>query len=446
MSNANENKMGVMPVNKLLITMSVPLMISMLIQALYNIVDSMFVSYISKEAFEALSFAFPIQNLLIAIAVGTGVGVNALLSRKLGEKDFKGANKIATNGVFIAICSYVVFAALTIPVLTLFFKIQTSDADVIKHGVDYLFICCAGSVAVFVQIMFERLMQATGKTVLVLCSHTFGAVINIILDPVLIFGCNMGVKGAALATIIGQFGGMVFAILLHHYKNHEVRLVLQGFRPCRKTILNIYKIALPSIVMQSIGSVMVFTFNNVIKTLSDAAVRVFGVYFKIQSFVFMPVIGMNNGMVPIIGYNYGAKKRERIISVIKYASYYALIIMAVGMAIFIALPNVILYMFNADKEMLEIGPAALRVISGHFLLASISIVLSSTFQAFGHAWKSMVVSIARQLVVLIPAAWLLSLSGSIFAVWWAFPIAEVFSLALCIVLYIDIYKKIIIKV
>ena len=446
MSNANENKMGVMPVNKLLITMSVPLMISMLIQALYNIVDSMFVSYISKEAFEALSFAFPIQNLLIAVAVGTGVGVNALLSRKLGEKDFEGANKIATNGVFIAICSYIVFAAVTLPVLEWFFKIQTPNAIVIEYGVEYLFICCAGSIAVFVQIMFERLMQATGKTVLVLCSHTFGAVINIILDPIFIFVFEMDVIGAALATVIGQFGGMVLAIFMHHRKNCEVRLSIRGFRPCGKTILNIYKIALPSIVMQSIGSVMVFTFNNVIKTLSDAAVRVFGVYFKIQSFVFMPVIGMNNGMVPIIGYNYGAKKRERIIGVIKYASVYALIIMTVGMAVFVLLPNVILYMFNADAEMLKIGPDALRVISGHFLFASISIVLSSTFQAFGHAWKSMMVSIARQLVVLIPAAWLLSLTGNIFAVWWAFPIAEVFSLALCIVFFVGIYKKIIMKV
>ena len=435
-----------MPINRLLISMSVPLMVSMLIQALYNIVDSMFVAQINNAAFEALSLAFPIQNLLIAIAVGTGVGVNALLSRKLGEKDFEGANRIASNGVFIAACSYVVFAVVAGFSLRPFFAIQTDDQKIIEYGVQYLSVCVLGSFAVFMQIMFERLMQATGKTLLVLCSHSFGALINIVLDPVLIFVCRMGVYGAALATVIGQFGGMLLAITLHHLKNHEVRLTVRGFKPSGSTVLSIYKVALPSIVMQSIGSVMVFTFNNVIKGLSDAAVSVFGVYFKIQSFIFMPIFGMNNGMVPIIGYNYGAKKRERIVSVVKCAITYAVIIMTVGMLIFLLFPGFIFGMFNPTAEMMKIGPTALRVISVHFIMAAVGIVLSSTFQAFGHAWKSMVTSIARQLVVLIPAAWLLSFTGNIDLVWWAFPIAELVSLAMCVFFYIGLYKKIIKKV
>ncbi len=446
MSQSTENKMGVMPVNKLLISMSLPLMVSMLIQALYNIVDSMFVSWYNTDAFNALSLAFPVQNLLIAIAVGTGVGVNALLSRKLGEKDFEGANKIATNGLFISICSYVVFAIVGLIFVRPFFEIQINNESTINFGVQYLSVCIAGSFAVFIQIMFERYMQSTGKTLCVLLSHSIGAVVNIVLDPILIFTCKMGVYGAAFATIIGQFCGMIFAILVHHYKNHEVRLQPYGFKPCKETILSIYKVALPSIVMQSIGSVMVFAFNKVLLLFSDAAVSVFGVYFKLQSFIFMPVIGMNNGMVPIISYNYGAKKRERITKVIKYASIYAVIIMSIGVAIFQIFPNQIFAMFNPTEQMLEIGAVALQVISLHFIFASVSIVLSSTFQAFGHAWKSMVVSIARQLVILLPVAYLLSKTGNVNAVWWSFPIAEVVCLAICIAFYLHLYHKLIKRV
>lgn len=446
MSQIKENKMGIMPVNKLLISMSLPLMVSMLIQALYNIVDSMFVSWYNADAFNALSLAFPVQNLLIAIAVGTGVGVNALLSRKLGEKDFDGANKLATNGLFIALCSYVVFAVFGLLFVKPFFQIQIDNEVTVNYGVQYLSVCIAGSFAVFVQIMFERFMQATGKTLCVLLSHSIGAVVNIALDPILIFTCKMGVYGAAFATVIGQICGMVFAIVIHHYKNHEVRLQPHGFRPCGKTILAIYEVALPSIVMQSIGSVMVFAFNKVLLLFSDAAVSVFGVYFKLQSFIFMPVIGMNNGMVPIISYNYGAKKRERIVNVIKYASIYAVIIMVIGIAVFQIFPNQIFAMFNPTEKMIEIGVHALQIISIHFIFAGASIVLSSTFQAFGHAWKSMVVSIARQLVVLIPVSILLAQTGNVNSVWWAFPIAELVSLAMCIVFYIGLYNKIIKRV
>ncbi len=445
-----ENKMGIMPVNKLLISMSLPLMLSMLIQALYNIIDSMFVSWYSADAFTALSLAFPVQNILIAVAVGTGVGVNALLSRRLGEKNYDSANKIATHGVFLALCSYVVFLTVGLLLVRKFFEVQTQTQAVIEYGVQYLTVCIIGSFSVFVQVMFERLMQSTGKTFYVMLSHGFGAIINIILDPILIFGYlglpKMGVYGAALATILGQFGGMLLAICLHHFKNHEVRLKIRGFRPRIKTIISIYKVALPSIVMQSIGSVMVFSFNKILLGFSEAAVSVFGVYFKIQSFIFMPVIGMNNGMVPIIGYNYGAKKRERIISVIKCAVVYAVIIMTVGIVLFQLFPNQIFAMFNPTDAMLNIGVSALRIISLHFIFAGVSIVLSSTFQAFGHAWKSMVVSIARQLVVLVEVAKLLALSGNVNAVWWSFPIAEVVSLIMCILFFAHLYKKIIKRV
>ncbi len=443
MSTLKENKMGIMPVNKLLISMSLPLMLSMLIQALYNIVDSMFVSWYSADAFNALSLAFPIQNLLIAISVGTGVGVNALLSRKLGEKDFDGANKFATNGLFIAMCSYVVFLVIGLLSIRPFFKMQIDNAATIEYGVRYLSVCIIGSFSVFGQVMFERFMQATGKTLFVMMSHGIGAIVNIVLDPLLIFTFKMGVYGAALATIIGQFCGMVFAIILHHFKNPEVRLTLRGFKPSGKTVLSIYKVALPSIVMQSIGSVMVFALNKVLLFFSDAAVSVFGVYFKLQSFIFMPIIGMNNGMVPIIGYNYGAKNRDRIIKVIKYAAIYAVIIMSIGIAAFQIFPNQIFAMFNPTEEMLEIGILALRIISTHFIFASVSIVLSSTFQAFGHAWKSMVVSIARQLVVLVPTAYILSFTGDVNNVWWAFPIAELVSLLMCIGFFLHLYNKVI---
>ncbi len=446
MSKPTENKMGVMPINRLLISMSLPLMLSMLIQALYNIVDSMFVSWYSDEAFTALSLAFPVQNLLIAIAVGTGVGVNALLSRKLGEKDYDGANVIATNGVFIAACSYVVFAIAGMIFLRPFFEMQTDSKAITDYGVQYLSICIIGSFAVFLQIMFERLMQSTGKTLYVMYSHCIGAIINIILDPILIFSCKMGVYGAAFATVIGQICGMVFAMLLHHHKNPEVRLHFRAFKPSAPIILSIYKVGLPSIVMQSIGSVMVFAFNDVLLKFSNAAVSVFGVYFKLQSFILMPVIGMNNGMVPIISYNYGAKKRERITSVLRYAAVYAVLIMIIGVLIFQIFPNVIFDAFNPTDEMLEIGVSALRIISTHFIFAGVSIVLSSTFQAFGHAWKSMVISIARQLIVLIPVAKLLATSGNVNLVWWSFPIAEIVTLIICIAFYLHLYNKIIKRV
>lgn len=446
-----ENKMGVMKMNRLLLTTSAPLMLSMLIQALYNIVDSVFVSWYGEAnnlvvnnlnlPLNAVTLAFPAQNLMIAVGVGTGVGVNALLSRKLGEKDGKAVSKIASNAVFLGLCNYLLFLILGLTVVHPFFLLQTNNSAVIDLGWQYLTICMCASFAVFMQIIFERLMQSTGKTVCVMFSHGLGAFINIILDPIFIFVFDMGVVGAAIATVLGQFGGMLLSMVLHFRFNHEVKLEMKGFKPDKTTVGEIYKIALPSIVMQSIGSVMTFCMNKILYAFSEIAVNVFGIYFKIQSFIFMPIFGLNNGMVPIIGYNYGAKKRKRIEKVIKLAIIYAASIMAVGVLVFQLFPEAILWLFKANEESKQIGIPALRIISTHFIFAGVSIVLSSTFQAFGQAVKSMIVSLTRQLAVLIPCAWLLSFTGNVNLVWLSLPIAELVSVTLCVVMFIDLYKK-----
>lgn len=447
MSVQRENKMGVMPINKLLVSMSAPMMLSMLIQALYNIVDSVFVSFISENALTAVSLAFPAQNLLIAVAVGTGVGINALLSKKLGEKDFDGANNIATHGVFLALCSYLLFLIAGVFFSRTFFAVQTTVADIVDKGNTYLIICMVGSVAVFVQVMFERLMQSTGKTLYVMYSQGFGAIINIIFDPILIFGKfgfpKMGIAGAAVATVFGQLCGMTLAIILHHKLNHEVRLKLKGFMPCKHTIKQIYIVALPSIIMQSIGSVMVFGFNKILIKFTETAATVFGVYFKIQSFVFMPVFGLNNGAVPIVSYNYGAKNRKRITKTIKLSAIYAVSIMLVGLAVVQLFTKPLLLAFNASPNMLKLGIPALRIISLSFVFAGAGIVMSSAFQAMGQAYKSTLMSLVRQIVVILPVAYLLSLTNNVNLVWFAFPIAEIVSIILCIVFYIDLYKKVI---
>ena len=450
--NIKENKMGTMGINKLLITTSAPLMLSMLIQALYNIVDSIFVARYdeTKNALTAVSLAFPAQNLIIAVAVGTGVGVSALVSRKLGQKDTSGVRRTASNGLFLALCSFAVFLVLGLTCVRPFFEIQTSNENIVKLGYQYLTICMCGSFAVFVQIMFERFMQSTGKTVCVLFSHGIGAIVNIVFDPIFIFTMDMGIIGAALATILGQFCGMLFAMLAHFKFNREVPLQIKGFMPDKETVKEIYKIGIPSIIMQSIGSVMTFGMNQILMTfgeiLGEIAVGVFGIYFKLQSFVFMPIFGLNNGMVPIIGYNYGARKRERIVKVIKYAVIYAIAIMALGTLIFMIFPAQLLDVFKATGQMREIGISALRIISVMFMFAGVSIVLSSTFQAFGDAVKSMIVSITRQLAVLLPTAFLLSRTGNVHIVWWSLPVAEVFSITLCLIFYIKLYNKTIKKV
>ncbi len=424
----SENKMGIMPINKLLITMSVPMILSMLVQALYNVVDSIFVAQINESALTAVSLSFPIQSLMIAIGAGTGVGINALLSKSLGEKDFKKANKTANNGVFLGILSGIIFIVVGLFGTRLFFETQIDIPEIIVYGQQYLSIISIFSFGLFGQLTFERLLQSTGKTIYTMYTQSLGAIINIILDPILIFGLlgfpQMGVAGAAVATVIGQCTAMLLAIYFNLTKNHEIELSVKEFKPDRRIIKAIYAVGFPSIMMMAIGSIMNYGLNGILMGFTATAAAVFGVYFKLQSFVFMPVIGLNNGMVPIIAYNYGARNRERVTKTIKWSIFYAVAIMLVGLAIFQLMPEKLLLMFNASDDMLAIGIPALQTISFSFLFAGFCIVMISSFQALGNGLLSLIVSVVRQLVVLLPVAYLLSLTGSLDAVWWSFPIAE----------------------
>lgn len=440
-----ENKMGTMPIGKLLITMALPMVVSMLVQALYNIVDSIFVAQISENALTAVSLAFPVQNLMIAVGTGTGVGINAILSKSLGEKNFKTANKTANMAIFLAFVSFLVFAVLGAVGSEWFFKVQTDDAEILHYGTQYLEICTIFSFGVFGQIACERLLQATGKTVYSMITQGTGAIINIILDPILIFGwCGlpeMGVAGAAAATVIGQIVAMLIGIWLNVKVNHEIKLQLREMRPEAALVKRIYAIGVPSILMASIGSVMTFALNKILMAFTSTATAVFGVYFKLQSFVFMPVFGLNNGMVPILAYNYGAKQRERIHKTIRLSAIYAVSMMLIGLAVFQTVPDLLLRMFNASDEMLAIGRTALRIISLSFLFAGFNIVSSSVFQALGKSIYSLLVSVARQLVVIIPVAYLLSLTGNLHAVWMAIPIAEVVAVVMCAIYLVRVLKK-----
>ncbi len=441
-----ENKMGYMPVNKLLLSMSLPMMISMLVQALYNIVDSIFVSQINEYALRAVSLAFPVQTLMIAVAVGTAVGVNAFLSKTLGEKDFERANTIAQNGIFLAVVSCIAFAVIGLTVSRPFFASQTDIPEVREYGITYLTICCVASVGIFLQTTFERLLQATGKTFFTMITQGVGAIINLILDPVLIFGYfglpAMGVAGAAIATVVGQMVAAILAIIFNLKCNKEIQLSFKGFRPNGGLILQIYKVGLPSIVVQAIGSVMTYGMNLILASFG-AAQTVFGVYFKLQSFIFMPVFGLNNGMVPIIAYNYGAGHKERVIKTIKCSVMYGVSIMLVGLVIMEMFPAQLIGLFNATSELLVIGVPALRTICLSFMFAGFCVIAGSVFQALGNGVYSMIVSIARQLCVLLPVAKLLSLSGNVQLIWWSFPIAEIASVALSSYFLVRIYKKII---
>ena len=443
-----ENKMGVMPVGKLLVTMAVPMILSMLVQALYNIVDSIFVARISQDALSAVSLAFSLQNFMIAIGAGTGVGINAYLSKSLGEKNFESANKVANHAIYFWAISYAIFLTIGLTLTETYFKIQTTDAAIISYGVEYMSViacCCFG---LFGQMFCERLLTSTGRTVLSMAVQMTGAVINIILDPIMIFGylgCPaMGVRGAAIATCIGQCCACVVGIILNLKYNKDVTFSTKYMKPDLEVIGTVYKVGIPSIVMGSIGSVMTFGFNKIISGFTKTAIAVFGAYFKLQSFIFMPVFGLNNGIIPIIAYNYGAKCRERITKTVKLALIFAVSYMILGFASFELIPQVLLGLFKSNDPLenaalLEIGIPALRTIGIHFLLAGFCIVLGSTFQALGKATFSMVVSLMRQLVVLLPVAFLLSLTGELSNVWWAFPIAECMSL---IVTSFFFFKKI----
>jgi len=440
-----ENKMGTMPENKLLLSMAVPMMISMLVQALYNIVDSIFVSRICEDALTAVSMAFPWQNIVIAIAVGFGVGINALLSRALGQKNDERVNQVAVNGLLLAGLSYLLVLVAGLIGIRAYMRTQTDIETIVNYGITYLNICILCSFGVFVEITFERFLQATGRTVYSMITQLTGAITNIILDPILIFGLlgfpKLGIAGAAWATVIGQCVGAVVAVMLNHFKNPEVHLRLRHIRPNGRLMGEITAISIPSIIMSCISSLTCFVMNMILIAYSSTAVAVFGVYFKLQSFVFMPVFGLNNGMVPIIAYNYGAQKPERIHKTIRLGMVYAVAIMLVGLLVFQLIPKELLLMFDASDAMLEIGAPALRIMSLAFVFAGIGIVSGSSCQAFGYSVYSMLISIARQIVVLIPAAYLLSLTGVLRSIWFAFPIAEIFSLILSLFFLRTTLKK-----
>ncbi len=443
-----ENKMGVMPVNALLLNMALPMIASMMVQALYNVVDSWFVAKLSEDALNAVSLAFPVQNLMISVGVGTGVGVNAQLSRSLGQKDQERADKTAVNGLFLALASCLVFMTLGLTCSRLFYTAQTDIPGIVDYGSDYLSICCGVSVGLFAAIIGERLLQATGRTLYAMIGQTVGAVANIILDPIMIFGLlgfpRMEVAGAALATVVGQILGACTALFFNFTRNPDIHISLKGFRPDGGVIRGIYSVGVPSIAMQSIGSVMVFGMNQILIAFTATATAVFGIYFKLQSFIFMPVFGLNNGMVPIVAYNYGARKPERITKTIKLSVAYAVGIMVVGFTLFQLFPGMFISMFEAEEgsgDMLAIGVPALRTISWSFLLAGFGVVAGSVFQALGHGVFSLIVSLVRQLVVLLPAAFLLSRLDGLRAVWWSFPISELFSAALSGIFLYRVYRR-----
>jgi putative MATE family efflux protein len=436
MSEIRQNKMGTMPCNQLLLTMSVPMMLSMLVQALYNIVDSIFVARLSEDALTAVSLAFPIQTLMIAIIGGTGVGINARLSRKLGERRFDEVNMTAGNALLLNLIYAVVILVVGQFAVSLYYNMMTPDPEIRAYGIDYLYVIMTFSAALIFQVTLERLLQSTGLTVWSMISQTTGAILNIILDPILIFGLlgfpAMGTRGAAVATVAGQCVAACIGLTANLRVNKEIKFGTEYLKPDRQTIAQIYAVGLPSIIMQSIGSVMNFGVNRILLGFSSTAAAVFGVYFKLQSFVFMPVFGLNNGVVPIIAYNYGARRPDRIKETFRYAVIYAMSIMTVGFLLFETIPGSMLALFSASDHMNQIGVHALRVLATPFIVAGFCIMCSSVFQALGHGVLSLWVSLIRQIIVLLPSAFILAKLVGLDGVWYSFPIAEIASAALSI--------------
>ena len=450
-----ENKMGVMPIKRLIISMSLPMMISMLVQALYNVVDSAFVARIpghGTEAMSAVALSFPIQNLMIAIGSGTGVGINALLSRSLGEKKFDKSDSAANTGLLLAFFSYILFLIIGAFFVHPFLLFQTKEANtVVDYGVSYLRIICCLSAGLFFQMTFERLLQSTGKTFFSMISQATGAIINIIFDPLFIFGIGpfpeLGIAGAAYATVLGQFIGASIGLICNLHYNKEILFSWKKIlHPRLETVKEIYYVGVPSILMMSIGSLMILLLNMILISLSENAPAVFGIYFKLQSFFFMPVFGLNNGLIPVLAYNYGAKNKARIVEALKFAMLLALSIMFLGTIVFFTMPEQLFKIFDAKPDMLQIGIPAIRIICLSFPVAGLCITMGSIFQAFSKSFYSLIISVGRQLVVLIPVAWILSKTNNINLVWLAFPIAEIASLALSTYYFTKLYRQTVAKI
>ena len=441
-----QNKMGTAKMLPLIFSMALPAMFSMMVQALYNIVDTYFVSQVSEKAMAAVSLAFPIQNLQIAFAVGTAVGVTSLISRRLGEGRKAEAESAASHGIVLGLCTAAVFAVYGAFFTTPFFKMFESDPEIVLMGDQYISVCCIFSFGSFVVVMLEKILQATGNMLWPMIFQLVGALINIALDPVFIFGYfglpAMGVTGAAIATVGGQIISMIFAAIVFAVRPHAISISFKGFRPRWETIKNIYAVGLPAIVMQAIGTVMNMAMNGILSGFSTAAYTVFGLYFKLQSFVFMPVFGLTQGLLPIMGFNYGARNKKRLMQALSHGCLIALFIMLAGMLAFLLLPDKLLGIFNASEELLHIGVPALRTICTCFIFAALGIVSSTLFQAVGRGTYSLIVSIMRQLAVLVPSAWLLSrIFGEVNAVWWAFPVAETVSLLVSVFFFMRLYTR-----
>lgn len=440
METLRENKMGTAPVFKLIMSMALPSMFSMIVQALYNIVDSIFVAQISENALTAVSLALPLQLLIVSVGVGMGVGLNSLVSRRLGEGKQEEANSAATHGIILAFCHWIIFLILGLVISGPFLSLYTDNTEIFNMGKDYLGIVMIFSFGCFIEIAIEKTLQATGNMIFPMLFMLSGAITNIILDPIFIFSLGFGVSGAAIATVIGQIVSMVFALIVLFVRKHAVHVTFKNFKINLKTIKNIYAVGLPSMIMQSIGSVMIVGMNGILVVFSNTAVSIFGIYFKLQSFIFMPVFGLTHGVMPVLGYNYGARNKDRMLKAQKFGCLIAMVIMAIGTVIFWVAPRLLLNMFNAGPEMQEQGQLALRILSICFVPAAIGIMFSTFFQATGRGMRSLFISILRQLVVLLPAAYLLSLTGNLDFVWFSFPIAESVSLITAIVLFIHLLK------
>ena len=444
---AGENKMATMPEGKLLFNMALPIIIAMLVQALYNVVDSIYISRISESAVTALSLAFPVQNIMIGFATGIGVGVNSLLSKSLGENNQDSANRAAGNGIFLLLLSTVLFILFGIFGARPFFEVQSDIAETVNGGSVYVAICCIGSIGIFVEILGERLLQASGRTFYTMITQGVGAIVNIVLDPVFIFGVEplgiapMGIAGAAIATVIGQWIAAILAVIFNWKFNPDVQFAPSFCNPRAASLRPILTVGIPSIIMMGIGAVMNFAMNQILQGFSETATGVFGIYFKLQSFFFMPLFGINNATISIIAFNYGARNPKRITATLLRATGSALCIMIVGLLAFQLLPDLMLGIFHPSDEFLRIGRSALRIISICFPFAAIGIALSGCFQALGNGIYSTITSLCRQMLVLLPAAYLLSLTGEVTNVWLAWPIAEIASLVVTVLLFLRIYRQ-----